>query len=178
VRRLLSLIAISLASLTWLAALGCSKPKDAPKNEPAKAASITFGPRYAYIQVNDQRAINQLGPGWHGVEQETWRWMAHEATASLKNPGAFPEYFEVRLTLPPGHIAAVGGPVTFTVLLNDKVLGEETYAKDGAYVFQKVVQSLPPDPVAVTFRVNKFKPPAPGGDVRELGLVVTAFGFK
>ena len=87
---------------------------------------------------------------------------------------------EVRLTLPKPIADAVGMPVTFTVLLDGKVLGEEVYQQDGAFIFEKTVQPgmCAPGPVAVTLRVNKAKPPVPGGDARELGAVIAGFGFK
>src|SRR5436190_9768516 len=143
----------------------CSAPKDA--TNPAAPPATAAAPQYAYAQTNDLRVAGQLSKGWYQVEDGAWRWMAKEAEATLKNPQTFPSQFEVRLSLPKGTMAAVGGPVTLSVLLNGKPLGEETYAKDGAYHFEKTVQPgmLGPEPITVTMKVNKAKGPIPGGDI-------------
>jgi hypothetical protein len=171
-------IALPLLLAALLVTSACSKPKDAAS--PAAPAATTPAPLYSYAQTNDLRIAPQLVKGWYGVEDGAWRWMAKESQASLKNPGVFPAGFEVRLTLPKPIADAVGMPVTFTVLLDGKVLGEEVYQQDGAFIFEKTVQPgmLSPGPVAVTLRVNKAKPPVPGGDARELGAVIAGFGFK
>ncbi len=156
----------------------CSRPKDA--ENPAAPVATPQAPLYSYAQTNDLRVAPQLTKGWYNIEDGAWRWMGKESQTTLKNPQTFPAQFEVRLALPKGTMANVGGPVTFTVLLGDKVLGEETYSKDGNYVFQKTVQPgmLGPQPVAVTLRVNKTKAPVPGGDIRELGAIVEGLGFR
>jgi hypothetical protein len=162
-----------LASLT-----ACSKPKDA--ESPAAPAATTVAPLYSYAQTNDLRVAPQLTTGWYGVEDGAWRWMAKESAATLKNPGVLPAQFEVRLTIPKPLMDSAGGPITFTVTLDGKPLGEEIYKKDGAFVFEKTVQPgmLTPGPVSVTLAVSKAKPGDPKGDVRELGAIVEGFGFK
>jgi hypothetical protein len=171
-------IRITLLTVVLAVAGACSKPQDA--KSPAAPASTAEAPLYAYAQTNDLRVAPQLIKGWYQVEEGGWRWMAKESLASLKNPQTFPAQFEVRLVLPKGTVATVGGPVTFTVLFNDKPFGEETYSKDGSYVFQKSVPpgTVTPGPINVTLRVNRAKPPVPNGDIRELGALVEGFGFR
>ena len=176
------LVTRTLALACLLAAIlvlpACSKPKDA--ESPAAPAVTPAAPLYSYAQTNDLRIAPQLTTGWYGVEDGGWRWMAKESASTLKNPGVLPAQFEVRLTLPKPLMAAAGGPITFTVMLDGKVLGEEVYKHDGAFVFEKTVPpgALTPGPVAVTFSVSKAKPPDPKGDVRELGAIIEGFGFK
>lgn len=122
-----------LAAILTVAA--CSKPKDA--ESPAAPAATPAAPLYSYAQTNDLRIAPQLNTGWYGVEDGAWRWMAKESQASLKNPGVFPAQFEVRLTLPKPVMDAAGEPVTFTVVLDGKTLGDAVYKKDGVFVFEK-----------------------------------------
>jgi len=161
-----------------LAASACSRPKDA--ESPAAPVTTPFTPLYSYAQTNDLRIAPQLTKGWYGVEDGAWRWMAKESEGSLKNPGVFPAQFEVRLTVPKSIMDTVGAPITFTVLLDGKPLGEEVYKHAGAFVLDKTVPPgmLSPGPVQVTLRVSKAKPPVPGGDIRELGAIIEGFGFK
>ncbi len=167
---------IVLAALAIFSA--CSKPKDA--ESPAAPAATPAAPLYSYAQTSDLRVAPQLTKGWYGVEEGAWRWMAKEAEGTLKNPSVLPAQFEVRLTIPKPVLDAAGEPIKFSVLLDGKPLGEETYKKDGPYIFEKTVPPgmLSPGPVAVTLQVSKAKPPVPNGDVRELGAIVEGFGFK
>jgi len=171
-------ISIAFLTLALFAAGACRKPKDAPN--PAAPASSAANPLYAYAQTNDVRVAPQFTKGWYAIEDGAWRWMSKESETVLKNPQTYPSQFEVRFVLPKGTVASVGGPVTLTVLLNDKPLGEETYPNDGSYIFQKTIPpgALGPEPVHVTLRVNKTKGPVPGGDIRELGAIVEGVGFK
>jgi hypothetical protein len=171
-------ISIAFLALAMFGAGACSRPKDVPS--PAAPVATAEAPLYAYAQTNDLRVAPQFTKGWYGVEDGGWRWMARESETVLKNPQTFPAQFEVRLALPKGTMANVGGPVTFTVLVNGQPLGEETYPKDGSYVFQKTIApgALGSELVRVTLRVNKAKAPVPGGDIRELGAIIEGLGFK
>lgn len=171
-----ALISATLALL--LSAAACKKPKDA--TNPVAPIATAERPAYSYAQANDIRVAPQFVKGWYGVEDGAWRWMAKESVTVLKSPKTFPAQFEVRFTLPKGTMTTVGGPVTFTVLIDDKPLAEETYTQDGNYILQKNVPPgmVGPDPLHVTLRVNKTKAPVPGGDVRELGAVIEGLGFK
>ena len=173
-----STIRIALLAFAIVAAGACSKPRDA-KN-PAAPVTTAEAPLYAYAQTNDLRVAPQLTKGWHQIEDGGWRWMEKASQATLKNPRTFPAQFEVRLTLPKGTIATVGGPVTLMVFLGDKKLGEEKYAKDGSYIFQKTVApgTVGTQPIEVTLQVDRAKAPVPGGDIRELGAIIEGFGFR
>jgi hypothetical protein len=173
-------VSIAFLALAIAGIAACSgKPKDAT-SPAATPVTTAEAPLYAYAQTNDLRVAPQFTKGWYGVEDGAWRWMAKESETALKNPQTYPAQFEVRLALPPGTVATVGGPVKLTVLVNDKPLGEETYSKDGSYIFQKTIApgALGPEVVHVTLRVNKAKAPVPGGDIRELGAIIDGLGFK
>jgi hypothetical protein len=177
-RRLaLSSFAIPL-TLSALLLAACNKPKDVVN--PVAPAATAVAPQFSYAQANDVRVAPQFTKGWYGVEDGAWRWMAKESETTLKNPGVFPAQFEVRLTIPKPIMDAVGAPVTFTVLLDGKPLGDAVYKQDGAYIFEKTVPPgmAPPGPITVTMRVDKAKPPVNGGDARELGAIIEGLGFK
>ena len=150
--------------------------------EDAKGAAPTSGPArplYTYAQMNDLRVAPQLGMGFYAIEEGGWRWMAREARMMLRAPEGPKAQFEVRLTLPKGQASALG-PMTFSVLFNDKPFAETTYSADGDYTFTKDVPPgmLTQSPVHVTLRWNKARAPVAGGDARELAAVIVGVGFK
>jgi len=165
------------AGLVWLPGCGGAPPEDAAKN-PASSSGVAR-PLYAYAQMNDLRVAPQLGMGFYAIEEGGWRWMAKEARMMLRAPENPKSQFEVRLTLPKGQVSSLGA-MTFSVLFNDKPFADATYTVDGDYTFTKDVPPglLTQAPVHVTLRWNKARPPAPGGDARELGAVIVGVGFK
>ncbi len=165
-------LTIFFASLLLLA--GCSRPQDSQSFEAPRQEVL-----YSYAQTNDLRVAPQLVSGWYPVEEGAWRWMSKEAQVMLRTPEPPPAHFEVRLTLSKPHLATTG-PVTLTILLNDKPFTEEKYAASGSYTLSK---SIPPglltkEPTRVTLRVDKVVGPIQGGDQRELGAIILGAGFK
>lgn len=168
---------ILIVLLLCLGACGRAPQQPGEVSQPAEARRVE--PQYAYAQTNDLRVAPQLISGWHPVEDGAWRWMSREAQAVLRAPENSPAEFEVRLAFPKGHVA-ITGPVTFSVLFNDKPFAEQTYTADGNYSLTKTLPAglLTREPVRVTLRVSKPRPAGTGGDLRELGAVILGLGFK
>ncbi len=172
------LLAILLLLGLWLT--GCGQPPKEVRSAPQEpAAGRKPEPQYSYTQMNDLRATPQLLSGWYPVEDGAWRWMGREAQVMLRAPENPPAQFEVRLAIPRGHLA-ITGPLTLSVLFNNRPFAEQTYNSEGAFTFTKPVPpgTVSPGAVQVTLRVNKARPPGTGGDLRELGLVILGLGFR
>lgn len=144
----------------------------------ASAPAGNSGAQLSYVNTGDVRARPQLLSGWYGIENASWRWMGREAEAALLVPRQAPLNFELRIVFPPDHMRKAGGPVMVSVLLNDTLFAQETYAEPGSYVIH---QPVPPGILAagtasVKIRLDRAVPP---GDVdkRELGAVVQGLGF-
>jgi hypothetical protein len=128
--------------------------------------------------MNDIRNKPQLLSGWYPIEDGAWRWMAKRAEVTLQTPTNTGLAFDMQLYFPPDHMQRAGGPVTLTVRINGRPLGEETYSEPGGYRFTKPVpEHLLAFPRSqVTIRMNRAIPPS-SSDLRELGTVVQALGF-
>jgi len=150
--------------------------------EPAytNVGSPTTGvPELSYLNMGDIRSKAQLTSGWFAIEDGAWRWMAKEGEAVLRVPAAgAPATFELLLYFPQDYMQRAGGPVTVSVMMNDKPLTEETYVQPGGYRLAKAVPQdlLTSSVVSVSIRLNRAIAPT-GSDQRELGAVVQRLGF-
>jgi hypothetical protein len=169
-----ALPALLAAALLFLAGCGGAAPETAAKGGPAAGR-----PLYSYAQMNDLRVAPQLGMGFYAIEEGGWRWMAKEARLMLRAPDGASPQFEVRFTLPKGQVQSLG-PMTLSILFNDKPFASMSYPADGDYTLTKDVPpgTLTPAPVHVTLRWDKARPPDTAGDARELGAVIVGVGFK
>lgn len=150
---------------------GCQR--SAPEREPREPA-----PAFAYINTGDLRARPQLLSGWWPIEDGAWRWMAQHAEAQLAVPSNAEPGFELHLFFPPDQLRKAGGPVTATVLFDGVPFAEESYTIPGQYTLAKPVPSglLHGPSVKVAIRLSRAAPPT-ATDQRELGAVVSGFGF-
>jgi hypothetical protein len=84
----------------------------------------------------------------------------------------------MQLFFTPDYMQLAGGPVTVSVMIDGKLLTEETYVRPGGYRLAKPVpHELLNSPAArVSIRLNRVAPPT-GPDERELGVVVDRLGF-
>jgi hypothetical protein len=135
-------------------------------------------PQLSYLNMGDIRSRPQLTNGWYAIEDGAWRWMAKEAEAVLRRPAGTPVAFEMQLYFTPDYMQRAGGPVTVSVMIDDKLLTQETYVQPGGYRLAKAVPNdLLISPVArVSIRLDRVMPPR-GPEQRELGLVVERLGF-
>ncbi len=134
-------------------------------------------PELSYLDMGDLRSRPQLLSGWYSIEDGAWRWMAKEAQAVLRTPAA-PLTFEMLLFFPADYMRRAGGPVTVSVMMDDKRLTEETYAQPGGHRLASAVPQgmLVAPATKVSICLNRAMPPG-GSDERELGAVVQRLGF-
>jgi hypothetical protein len=132
----------------------------------------------SYLNLGDVRSRPQLGSGWYGIEEGSWRWMAKEAEVTLRTPADTVLVFEMQLFFPDSYMRAAGGPVTVSVTAGGNTLAQEIYTEPGGHLFAKPVRrSLLTFPVtSILIRLNRAMPPT-GADKRELGAVVQRLGF-
>lgn len=128
-------------------------------------------PTLAYLPMNATEAPAQIVSGLYGLENGAWRWMSGDAVVLLKTPPQ-PAPVEAVFTIPdqaPGR--------RIRLLLDGREIAAQTYNGPGAYLTLKSPPQTPAGPTAtVTLTVDRtFSVP---GDHRELGMVVSAIGFR
>src|SRR6202023_2304283 len=84
------------------------------------AEAGSANPQLSYLNMGDIRTRPQLIDGWYAVEEGAWRWMAKEAEAVLHAPSETPAAYEMLLFFTPDYMQRAGGPVTVSILVNDK----------------------------------------------------------
>lgn len=127
-------------------------------------------PSLAYLPMSAPEASDQIVSGLYDVEGGAWRWMSGRAVVLLKSPEQ-PLPIEAVFTIPDRAPAR-----HVELLLDGRVIASETYTATGAYTLRSAPQ-LPAGPTATaTLTVDRtFSVP---GDRRELGVVVSALGFR
>jgi hypothetical protein len=127
-------------------------------------------PSLAYLPMSAPEASDQIVSGLYDVEGGAWRWMSGRAVVLLKSPEQ-PLPIEAVFTIPDRAPAR-----HVELLLDGRVIASETYTATGAYTLRSAPQ-LPAGPTAAaTLTVDRtFSVP---GDRRELGVVVSALGFR
>jgi hypothetical protein len=127
-------------------------------------------PSLAYLPMSAPEASDQIVSGLYDVEGGAWRWMSGRAVVLLKSPEQ-PLPIEAVFTIPDRAPAR-----HVELLLDGRVIASETYTATGAYMLRSAPQ-LPAGPTATaTLTVDRtFSVP---GDRRELGVVVSALGFR
>jgi hypothetical protein len=127
-------------------------------------------PSLAYLPMSAPEASDQIVSGLYDVEGGAWRWMSGRAVVLLKSPEQ-PLPIEAVFTIPDRAPAR-----HVELLLDGRVIASETYTATGAYTLRSAPQ-LPAGPAATaTLTVDRtFSVP---GDRRELGVVVSALGFR
>ena len=127
-------------------------------------------PSLAYLPMNAPEAPAQIVSGLYSLESGAWRWMSGSAVVLLKTP-AQPLPIEAVFTIPdPAPARHV------ELLLDGRVAASETYSGPGAYTLKSPPETLAGPTATVTLTVDRtFSVP---GDHRELGMVVSAIGFR
>jgi hypothetical protein len=127
-------------------------------------------PTLAYLPMNAPEASAQIVSGLYDVEGGAWRWMSGSAVVLLKSP-ARPLPIEAVFTIPDSAPAR-----HVELLLDGLTVASETYRGPGAYTLRTPPLSPNGPTAAVTITLDRtFSVP---GDHRELGIVVSAIGFR
>lgn len=133
------------------------------------------------VHVADPKTSAQLLRGFHGVEQDAWRWTTGKFSVALRPPANAPQKGAVlvlRYVAPDPLIDRIK-KVSLSASIEGLDLPAETVQKSGEYTYRQEVpaSSLMEDAVTVNFSLNEFLP-AGTVDQRELGVIVTAVGFE
>ena len=128
-------------------------------------------PTLAYLPMNAPQAPAQIVNGLYGLEGGAWRWMSEAAIVLLKSPSR-PLPVEAVFTIPDAAPAR-----RVRLLLDGREIAAQTYTGPGPNVTLRSAPQTPAGPTAtVTLSVDRtFRVP---GDRRELGIVVSAIGFR
>src|SRR5689334_10616347 len=133
------------------------------------------------INMGDPRSSAQLIKGFHGIEQNAWRWTMGHFSVTLRPPLSAPQKgatLVVKFAIP-GTVLEQVKSMTLSANVNGTPIAGETYTKPGEQIYSKEVpaSALGADAVTVEFALHKFLPPGPA-DQRELGFVVSSIGLE
>jgi hypothetical protein len=150
------------------------------KHGPHAEAPPDDGQLVSVINVNDPRASVQLTRGFHGLENDAWRWTMKDFTATLRPPANASKTgatLQLKFTIP-GVMFNRVGPMTLDARVNGLDLGPETYSQIGDYIYSRDIPpaALSTDAVAIDFHVDKGLPPS-DLETRELAIIVTTVGL-
>jgi hypothetical protein len=127
-------------------------------------------PTLSYLPMNAPEAHDQIVSGLYDLEAGAWRWMSASAVVLLKSPGQplpVEALFTIPDTAPTRHVE---------LLLDGRIVASQTYATPGTYTLKSPPQAPAGETATVTLTVDRtFSVP---GDHRELGVVVSALGFR
>lgn len=167
---------LPLLAATVLAG-GCRRSERArlevTEEEPAALASV--------VHVADPATAAQLLKGFHGLEQNTWRWTAGTFAVVLRPPARAAERgarLQLNLAIPEVVLQRLK-TLTLTATVNSVALPPQTYSKPGEQVYTRDVpaSALAGNAVVVDFALDKTFVPG-GGDERALGIIVTTVGLE
>ena len=135
-----------------------------------------------FIDVADPGSANQLVSGFHGIEQNRFRWTAGRFSVLLRPPSNASRkgarlYLQFFIADP---VMNQLKEVKLAAVINGTPLPPETYTKAGPYQFRRDIEPRligGEDAVTVNFSLDKALPPG-ADDQRELGLAVEKVGFE
>jgi len=127
-------------------------------------------PALTWLPMSAPEADTQIISGLYELENGAWRWMSGSAVVLLKSP-ARPEPLQAEFTIPDAAPAR-----HVELFLDGHPVASETLSAPGSYTLKSALQS-PAGPIAtVTLTIDRtFSVP---GDHRELGIIVSAIGFR
>ncbi len=141
--------------------------------EPGRAAST--------IRMADPSTAGQLLRGFHGVEQNAWRWTAGRFTAALRPPAGAEKsgaWLVLKFLVPEASLRKLKN-ITVQAKIGSAAMAPETIAAPGAHEYRRDVpaSALGKEIVEADFVLDRFLSPAEA-DGRELGVVVTSVGLE
>ncbi len=127
-------------------------------------------PTLSYLPMNAPEANEQIVSGIYDLEDQHFRWMSRSAVVALKSPAsALP--LRVEFSIPDN---APGRRVT--LLLDGREVASEVYKGPGSYTLATAPLQAAGASATVQIEIDRaFSVP---GDRRELGIVLTAVGFR
>jgi hypothetical protein len=133
------------------------------------------------VYASDPKAAIQLIRGFHGMEQNSWRWTMGRFVVTLRPPAGSAEKgatLSLKFTLPEAVLNKVKS-TSLSATIQNTAIGSRTYDKPGEYTFTADVPPalLKGDSVTVEFSMDRFLP-AGAVDGRELGLVFVSTGLE
>lgn len=174
-RRRRAVLAICLALLA-LGSAGCKRHRRVHVQKTDEELPSLM----SVLHVADPRANAQLLSGFHGVEQNAWRWTEQRFSVLLRPPRHADQKggrLQLNFTIPDVVIRKLK-TVSLSATANGQPLAPETYTQPGQFTYSRDVpaQVLAGETAKVEFALNKAVPP---GDLdrRELGVIVLSVGF-
>ncbi|HYZ86133.1 MAG TPA: glycosyltransferase family 39 protein, partial [Bryobacteraceae bacterium] len=139
----------------------------APIDEVEASVISKVDPKLSQLPMNAPEAPEQLVSGFFDLEEKRWRWMSGQGVALLKEP---PQPAKVFAEF---YIPDVAPGRRVQILLDKKKVAERTYDAPGQYVLES---AQPVTGSTLSLEIDQtFSPP---GDNRQLGMIVTALGFR
>jgi hypothetical protein len=167
----------ALVGTLALAPPGCKQ-----KTNPGQPGAAVEGSKRlaSTVRMGDRLAAGQLASGFHGVENNAWRWTERKFAIDLGTPAGAAEkgaILELKLTVPPPTIAKLQS-VTLSASVGGTALAPETYSAVGQHTYRREILpgALAGETVRIDFELDKAMSPG-GGDVRELGIVANSIGL-
>jgi hypothetical protein len=159
------------------ASVGCRR-EEKIQLEPTEEAPGTL---LSTAHAADPKSSIQLIKGFHGVEQNSWRWTMGRFAVTLKPPmGAAEQGAAVVLKFSiPDAVLQKTKSMTLTASVQNTTLGKQTYKSAGEYTFTADVPAnlLKGEATTVDFSLDQFLP-AGAVDARELGIVFVSAGLE
>lgn len=133
------------------------------------------------LKMSDTSTANQLGPGFYGVESDSWRWTSRTFSVMLKPPQGTERAgatLVLKLFISGKEIEELG-PMTLNANANGRRLEPETFSKAGPYTYSRDLSAdvIATDIVPVKFSFDKALCPSET-EARELAAVVTLVGLQ
>jgi hypothetical protein len=156
-------------------ASACTKRPETPATieRPAPLASA--------VRTSDANHAAQLVAGFHEIEQNAWRWAAHEFSVNLRPPAgsaAKGAMLTMQFALPDA-VFATTGPIAISAKINGVAVPAQKFLKAGPQSFSAAVPAaaLAGERVRADFTVDKFLPSGTA-DKRELSVIVSTVALE
>jgi hypothetical protein len=177
VRRLRRRQCVAALAAGFAVLAGCRR-EEKIKLEPTDESTTTLT---STAHAADPKSSVQLVKGFHGIEQNSWRWTMGRFTVTLRPPAGSAEKgatLSLKFSIPESVINKVKS-TTLSVSVQGTPVGKKTYTSSGEATFATDVPAslLKGDAVVVEYAMDRFLP-AGAVDARELGLVFLSTGFE
>jgi hypothetical protein len=133
------------------------------------------------VHAADPKTSMQLTNGFHGIEQNAWRWTMGHFAVTLQAPAGAKERGAVLVMKfsAPDVVMQKLKKTTLTALVQKTAVGTATYTSAGEQTFRADVPAalLNSDAVNVEFSLDPFLP-AGALDGRELGVVFVSASLE